>query len=184
MFEFQYYGGIYKPSQHILEKFMLFVLVGGEEVSLYHMLRDGLIKESPDKKRVFLSQFDTIKIFISQQGFGIPKRYHSFYLQLRTMGTPSGGKVTILPFSLHESQFHFMANAKFLTKKQILDYLPQESGSKKFLAAQGMLPLTLLKEMIQIRKPDLKKGVRVIRFERKQKTSNARGEIICHNGQK
>lgn len=168
MFEFQYHGGIYKPSQHVLEKFMLFVLISGEEVSLYHMLRDGLVKESPDKKRVFLSQFDVVKLFVSQQGFGIPKRYHSFYLQLKPLGI-TGSKVTVLPFSLRKSQFHFMANARFLTKKQVLEYLPLESESKKFIAAQDMLPLAVLKDMIQVRKPDLKKGVRVIRFERNKK---------------
>ena len=158
---FKFSGGVTKPTFHQTEKFLLFFVVGGREVPMYQMLRDGLVVKVKEGGDEYQTSNNVMKVFVLQSGFGIPKRYHSFYFRL--VALPSA-IVTILPFSgVKKDGFFFEGTCKFLSKSQITVLLDKEGESQRFVARQEALPLDTLRSMVRVDKSVLKKGVRCIR---------------------
>lgn len=159
-FEFQYHGGVKKPTPHTVEKFLLFFVIAGKEIPAYQMQRDSLLFQKADVDPfTFVTGNNIAKLFIGQQGFGIARKYHSFYMKLLSGPRP---EVTIKPFSL--DTFFFTGKVSFLKKSQVIGLLDKGSESTKFLENQMVLPLDLLRKIVTVDKTDLKKDVRHVRI--------------------
>lgn len=163
-YRFKFKGGVIKPSEYNTEKFLLFFIVGGKEIPLYKMRENGLVwqeeKRDPNK---FGTSHRAVKLFVLQQGFGIVKRFYSFYMELQDRGQI----VEIVPFSGQKTGFVFSGMARFLKKSEALALLPEDAMSRKFLKRQAMLPVDTLRSMITIDRGEMRKGVRHIRVGRK-----------------
>lgn len=164
-FRFEFKGGITKPDQWQTEKFMLFVVIGGVEVPLYQLVRDGLVEEV--SKHEYESSYDLFKVFMWSQdaSFGnANKRFYSFYVRLKLVSDDEAPTVTIKPFGWDRVDFFFKAKCRFLKKSQILEELSNDSQSREFVKRQAPLPVQTIKELISVEEPDIKKGVRRIRI--------------------
>lgn len=164
-YRFLYKGGITKPDNYQTEKMFVFVVIGGQEVPLYQLVRDGLVTEVSNQE--YESSYDLFKIFLSSQdaSFGSAnRRFYSFYVRLKLVTDDESPTVTIRPFGWDRVDFYFKAKCLFLKKSQILEELSDSSQSKEFVKRQGPLPVKLLKELISVEEPDIKKGVRRIRI--------------------
>lgn len=170
--EFVFHGGVVKPSTHAVEKFLLFFVVGGKEVPFHQLRQDGLIQQVESGKDRFLTGLQVGKIFLAQQGFGIPRRYHSFYFHL--IEGPSE-LVTILPFAGRKVELKFQGKIRFLNKTQILALLDPSNQSRGFVERQVSLPLDVLKSLISVEKATAE-DVRHVRIgKRKKKTESLTG---------
>lgn len=171
MFHFQFQGGVIKPSEHSLEKFLLFFLVGGKtEVPLYQLLRDGLVQRVRDGGDEFVTSYDVAKLFVLRKGFGIAPKHYSFYMRLKER---NGAVVQVLPFSgtAGGHGFYFKACCNFLTRTEVLDILPEDIESRIFVERQETLSLDLLEKMVSVDKSEMKKGIRVVRIGQKGEKS-------------
>jgi hypothetical protein len=163
LFEFEYKGGAHKTSEHVNEKFMLFFIIGGKEVPIYQMMREGLVVKPEWNKDVYQTEFRYAKLFVSQKGFGIPSRYYPFYIKMYSESTPYP-LVTVKPFSVDKTGFIFRAKCSFLQKDVVLEILEENNPSRKFLEMQEFLPLDTIRQMITVDRSQLKKNVRGVRI--------------------
>ena len=180
-YEFEFRGGIQKLSIHASVKFMLFFIVGGQEIPFYQMKRDGLVMQPTAREEYrYLTHHQVAKIFVGTNGYQSPVRFHSFYFKLMEVGP----MVTILPFpevmkfknpsaGFNPSDktsfnpmchFSFKGKGTFLTKKQVLDLLDPEVPSRTFLKRQEMLPIDTLRAMVTIDRSVMRKGLRHVRI--------------------
>lgn len=188
-YDFTYKGGVLKKSRHLNEKFLLFFIVGGKEIPIYQMKENNLVwakgaypaRLSPSGVSFPQSTFvptgtmeagnyatasNVVKVFLSHSGFGQQSKYYSFYLKLLS---GAGNVVTIVPFSGANSGFSFKATAKFLKKKEVMEVLSEESQSWSFLQRQKMLPIDILRSVVEIDKSHVRKGIRHIKVGKKGK---------------
>ena len=159
-FEFEFKGGVVKPTAHQIEKFLLFFVIGGEEIPFYQLMKDSLIVQMTEATPKYSTGNGICKLFISEQGFGIAKRYTSFYMRLLSGARPD---VIVHPFSLERSSLYFKAKVSFLKKSQVLKILGEENPSRRFVENQRTLPIDTLQKMIKINRSELRKGVRHVR---------------------
>lgn len=179
MLQFKYVGGSRKPTEHTIEKFMLFLVVGGKEMSFHDLKKLGYVNKAANTKdfldlnrdaqitrlfqkaETYASNYTTtykyLKIFISEQGFGIRKRYVSFYFQL----SPAGNKVKIVPFSGEASPFYFEAVGRFLSKEEVKKIVADEN-SLYFYSRQPRLPKEEIRKLITVDRTHLQKNMRKI----------------------
>jgi hypothetical protein len=162
-YEFQFSGGVQKPNFHQSAKYLLFFVVGGQEVPFYQMQREGLILQPQSMEKKYTTSHNIVKLFVGCSGFDLPNRYYSFYIKLLEGGAPI---VTIrhFPGVTQQTDFHFQARGKFLTKKQALEVLAADCDSRQFLVRQSMLPLDTLRAMVTIDRSVLREGVRHVRI--------------------
>jgi len=159
--KFKWRGGAVKSQQHRLEKFMLFFLVNGNEVPFYQMKENSLVVQVHEKDEDYWQcVYPIVKVFVSEQGFGIRKRYYSFYIR---MGN-AFPLVTLKPFSVDKTGYFFQAQGSFISNKAAIKLLGEGSESARFVSRQGMLPVDTLRKMITIDKTVLRKGIRAIRI--------------------
>ena len=190
MYRFEFKGGSRKPSEHQLEKFFLFFVIGGQEYPLYNLTRDGRVNRVdvgppvagtimpssvPTQERDGLAKYSTshniCKLFSSIQGFGMRKTFYSFFMRLFDENEPAD-TVTIYPFSLNDrinEKYMFRGKVSFLSNNEALGLFDKDSQSRKFVERQGMLPKATLKQIIHVDKSHRKKGVRAVRLGNKQK---------------
>lgn len=161
---FIYKGGIANLNRYDKEKFLLFFVIEGVEIPIYQMIRDGLVFQG-EKSTEFFTMHRIAKIFVSQQGFGIQKKYHSFYIELMPdeQVTP---KITVTSFS-KEANMTLIGKFHFLKKQRVLKILGKESLSYRFIKQQQPLPIKKLNEMISIDRSDMRKNVRCVRIRSK-----------------
>lgn len=162
MFQFTYHGGSRKSSEHSIEKFMLFFVVGGKEMTFYDMKKLGYV-ESTEVQHSYVTDYKHLKIFISEQGFGIRKRYLSFYFELSS----AGNKIKIMPFLKQVSPFMFEGIGRFLRRKEIRELVTDEH-SLYFYENQPKLPKNILLELVEIDKTHMKKDMRKITILKKE----------------
>jgi len=158
---FTYRGGVVKPTTHTVEKFLLFFLVDGREIPVHQLLRDGLVMCLSDKSLEFTTGLTVAKLFVGQQGFGVQKKYHSFYFRFVDEQVEV---VTIRPFMTKLALF-FTARIRFLNRAQVLGLLSEDSQSRMFVEKQGPLPLDTLRAMITVERVG-EKGVRHVRIRK------------------
>lgn len=163
MFSFSFRGGVVKPSEHTSEKFLLFFLMGDQEVPMYTMLKEGFASRVEDGTDKFVTTHNVCKLFVSQQGFGIQKRFHSFYIKMDS----TAPTLEILPYAGRNLNFFFKAQAKIMERKEVLELLPNGLESKGFYERQEVLPLNLYERMVHIDRSALKKGVRQVQVGKK-----------------
>lgn len=162
MNNFSYQGGVVNLTQHRNEKFLLFFVVGGNEIPMYQMLNDGLVLKTGLKAHHFATKHKVAKLFVSQQGFGIQKMFHSFYIEFRS--EQSAPNVTVFPFSIKETQMCLTGQFRFLKKQEVLDSLDDKSVSYQFAKKQQPLPVATISKMITVDRTNLRKGVRHVRL--------------------
>lgn len=162
MARFEYRGGVIKPNEHQSEKFLLFFLVGDEEVMFHQMLQDGLAVRVKAGKDEFTTPYEVAKVFVSQQGFGIEKRFHSFYLKFDD-GSPT---IEIFPYSGKDKYvpLYFKGKCHLMDKKEVMEVLPEGSTSSRFFSKQETLALDLQDRMVRVDKSNIKEGIRVVRI--------------------
>ena len=165
-YKFSFHGGVFRRDPYTIEKFLLFWVVGGEEIHNYQMLRDSLVVRASEKNpHEFISGHKICKLFLAEQGNRVSRRHYSFYFQLLDESNPL---VTIRPFD-RELDFYFQGHLSFLKKSQVLKLLNKDCQSRTFLLRQEMLPIETLKRLITVDKTVLKRGVRKIRLGGKNK---------------
>lgn len=159
MNNFFFKGGVHQHTKHHSEKMLLYFLTGGRETSFYNLKQTGIIKPSTLTGDDYCSPFDICKIFVFQSGFGIPKKYYSFYFHIKE----EGNFVKILPFSLEKTGYEFKAKGNFLKVSQVKKYLSSDSSSYSFLSVSNPLPIATLKSMVTINRESSLHNVRKIR---------------------
>lgn len=164
-YNFTFQGGASKPSDHTVEKFLMFFVVGGEEIPLHQMVSEGLVWRDAGYSGKYLTNHNVAKIFMSYQGFGIEKRYTSLYFK---MLDKTSAKVEITPFS-GRTHYHFKGTVSFLTKREVLALLDEESDSYFWAKRLRIPPKEVLRTIIKVDKSELLKGVRKIRVGRKRR---------------
>jgi len=161
-FKFEFNGGVQKRDMHNIEKFFMFFVVGGKEMPLYQMRKNGLVARETEVEPIYTTTNNYAKVFILQKGFGVATRYTSFYMQLLRGSAPD---VIIKPFSLDDTGYYFRGKVRFLKKSETLKLLTDDSQSKGFVERSTLLPLETLRKLITIDKSNLKKGVRAIKIK-------------------
>jgi hypothetical protein len=156
------------------------MVVGGEEVSLHQMKKNGLVDmravddgDGHARMEFATSVSNIAKIFVQDTAKDL-KRWYSFYFRIKTKTSPL---VTIRPFPpasyLKEGDtgvltgFFFRARGGFLTQNEALEILSAESPSRGYLKNQRLLPIETLKKMVTIDRNVLREGVRVVRIGNK-----------------
>jgi len=169
-FQFEYNGGVWKPTDHTTEKFLLFFVVGGKEISFHQAKKEGLVAEQSRGVQKYSTGLNIAKVFIGEQGFGIARRFHSFYLKL---STSQKQVVTIRSFSNREnqSQFYFKGTVNFLKNHEALELLDPDIPSARFVGQQRALPVDLLRDMVEVDKSAIRKGIRKVRIGRRSNLS-------------
>lgn len=174
MLQFKYVGGSRKPTDHTMEKFMLFFVVGGKEMSFHELKKLGYVSHplGTDNKgpspfanvdglisyaASYTTVYKYIKLFILEQGFGIRKRYVSFYFEL----SPAGNKIKIVPFTGEASPFSFEAVGRFLPKEEVKKIVTNEN-SLFFYDRQPKWPREVLRKLITVDRTYLQKNMRKI----------------------
>ncbi len=174
--EFEYSGGVTKPSTHTVEKFLLFFVVDGREVPMYQLERDTLVMKATTGGNKYLTGLTVGKLFCGFQGFGVPRRFHSFYFRFVD---GSAEKVTIRPFTVADkgpshSEMFFSGKIRFLNRTQVLGLLQEGQESRHFVERQAALPLDVLHKMIQVERTEVK-DVRHVRIGAGRKKGNLSG---------
>lgn len=169
-FDFRFKGGVVKPTEHTVEKFLLFIVVGGHELPMYQALRDGLVirPDSMEPERYAMSG-NVLKLFIAQQGFGVPKRFHSFYLRLVDDSAPM---IKVMPFSVEKTGMYFLSSARFMDKQEVMTLLDASCESRSYVERQETLPLNLLRSMVLVDRSEQRKNVRMVRIGDKVQETN------------
>jgi len=162
--EFIYKGGVVKPTTHTVEKFLLFFVIDGKEVPLHQLRRDGLVQQAQEGGDRFLTGLTVGKIFLAQQGFGIARRYHSFYF--RFVDGPSE-MVTIRGYGGDKVGLVMKAKVRFLNRSQVLDLLHPENESRPFVERQAAMPLDVLRQLVTVERVKIE-DVRHVRIGRKR----------------
>lgn len=181
--KFFYKGGIFKPRDHVTGKFLLWFVVGGEEIAFSQAKADGLVTPvlsqnvSLDSRfgPTGFTEFETTltfgKVFLGQNGFGTPSRYYSFYFRFRDGGGHPW--VTIRPFD-HEydpGEHFFKGQISFLKNSEALELLGDDNDSRKWIKRMPILPLETLRSLIEVDRSELRKGVRHIRVGRRSRNN-------------
>jgi hypothetical protein len=160
---FYFKGGVYQSGALHTCKFLLFVLNGNKELSLYDAKKFGIINEpqvdmnnlpgvASDRTCNFETECAVLKIMISETTFGHEKVVHFFYLAL---GSGLNRQiVTIRPASAQARGrgFEFVADAKFLRQSEVLALLDPEGISYKIAMRQRTPTIDRLREIISIEK--------------------------------
>ena len=166
MFQFDFNGGVVKPTEHVNEKFLLFFLVGGKEIPMYQMLNDGLAVRPDWEKMQYQTNFNICKLFVAQKGFGVANRFFSFYMKLLPAGDPAS-IISVRPFSLEKTGLYFKSKLLFLKRDEVLKVIDERSESAKWYQKQGMLATRVLQSMVSVDKSEMKRGVRAVRISKK-----------------
>ena len=161
--------GIWKPNNRHTEKFLIYLVTGEGEVSLYEATQIGLAEEvtSPDnptawggkKVKYYTTNLTYLKVFSFQSKFGGGSIYHSFYFQL---DSTNNSIIKILPFGMDKSEHFFEARGRLLKKKEALQIV--KGASRGFLIKQQPLNVSLLKSVIKQKKieEEVTRKIRVI----------------------
>ena len=168
-YTFRYKGGVVKPGDHEVEKFLLFFVMEGQEIPFYQMQKESLLVRVKDTDPEWQTANNVMKLFVGQQGFNVPRRFYSFFLRLEE----NAPLVTVKPFSLDRTGMFFQAQAKFLSNKDAIELIDEDSQSRKFVAKQGLLPLNVLRSMVTVDRTILRKGVRAMRIGQQKKKGEA-----------
>lgn len=163
---FEYHGGVVKPTTHTVEKFLLFFVVDGREIPIHQLIRDGLVMKLSEKGNDYTTGLTVAKLFVGQQGFGIPKKYHSFYFRFVE---DKDEMVTVRPFGGQKLGLAFRAKIRFLNRAQTLGLLGKDCESRPFVERQAPLPLDTLRAMITVERVE-DKDVRHVRIRQKAKS--------------
>lgn len=165
-FEFQFNGGVVRPTDHTNEKFLMFFLVGGEEVPFYQMVQNSLVLRKVPDVPAYTTHTQYGKIFIGQQGFGVQRRFYSFYFKFVNDNTRP--MINIHPFSGEELGLFFSGTISFLKKSEVYDLLSPANESRKYLKSQMMMPVDVLRSLVTVDRSALKKGVRHVRIKKRR----------------
>ena len=179
---FKYKGGAeINRDEQSTEKFLLFLIIGGKEVPYYELRSNNLVDQEfndpfdgqmgsvnpavNNPATWFTTKAEYGKLFVCQSGYGIQKKFFSFYFRfLKTNPSPI---VTIKPFTGDKTGFFFRGMISFLKKRETKEILDPSSLSLKYLEEQILLPLPVLKQMVTVDRTILRKGLRQIRIKGK-----------------
>lgn len=182
-YHFKFKGGVNKPTTQSTEKFFIFFVIGGEEIPLHTMLREGLVWRKQDDmgfdvQDQYVTGANVAKIFTSAIAFGEPKRFHSFYIRFVDDNPP----VTIIGFGERSKSHCFEGHISFLKNSEIMAILGEDNPSRRFVSMQKTLPVDTLRRLITVDRSALKKGVRHIRIgARRGKRNRLQEEEVVQN---
>lgn len=189
------------PSTRSAEKFLLFLVIDGQEIPFFQCRRSGVVDEvwsvADDKPEIgtgrtrksnpeYYLTHDTIwsrhhtnglystpatygKLFVSQSGFGVPKRYQSFYFKFME---PPHPPVNVTTFANADANavptLFFRGRISFLSSKEVHKLLPAESDSLKYYANQAKLAADSIRSIIKVDRAEqtANLNVRVLKIRR------------------
>lgn len=166
-YNFKFKGGVTKPHFWSAEKMLVFVVIGGKDVPLYQLVKEGLITQIEDES--YQSHYDTIKLFVSTETtrFGsASKLSHNFYIRL--LKNDIAPLVVIKALKEKEApSFSFSGQFRFLKKGEVRSLLT-DPVSLRYFKHQSSLPKRKLLEMVTVNRDHLKRGIRAIKFNLKK----------------
>jgi len=165
-FQFEFNGGSHRESG---DKFLLFLVVNGQEEILYQAKSLGLIRPSltVNDPRFMETSHQIIKIF-ALANVHDSKIIQSFYFEMSE--DVGANRVEIRPLNGADRGHYFRSHGRFLKKKEILSILGGDNPSRPFVERQRTLPRETLRRMITIERPVLAfEGRRVGRKVKKKK---------------
>lgn len=162
MYDFVFKGGVRSDSPHHTEKFLVFCVSQGLEISFYEALRLGLLQQD---RSTGLNHYKAVpnhlKIFAFQSRFTQTRQSYSFFVRL----DPSGADITLKGFGLGAGGFIFSTRGEVLKKSAALGLLDANGISYKLLQHQSPLPKILRRQMREIKyreeRPDIIRKIRV-----------------------
>lgn len=148
--KFKFVGGIREASQDHTEKFLLFLVNGGEELAFYEAKKYGLIRNVLEGTRPVPDQYESdiiyAKLFCFQHRYRGSQQLYSFYFRY----DEEGPIVTLKGFGFGAGGFIFESKGTLLKKTDALD-LVKDITSREFIRRQSPLPKMVRKQMVQIR---------------------------------
>lgn len=166
MNEFEFKGGIQTRQGGGTCKFLLFLLNGQKEVSLHEAIKfnfakrkeaDSIVNWSPD---IYQTDLPIAKLVMFEDaGFGKEKLSQSFWLAL---GKKLERQIVTIKPRLPQAVsagYHFVGEASFMKKSEVLALLDEESVSAKVLMCQRTPAVSVLKQIINIERIGLPKTV-------------------------
>jgi len=157
---FKFKGGVRCEDDSHVEKFLLFVVAGGEELHLHQAKQHGLIiPEHTAGYDWFKSRVEHVKVFCYESRFGARRMQHNFVIRL----DPNGADINLKGFGLGLGNFGFQAKGEVLKRKDALT-LFGPGLSRTMLEAQTPLPKLLRKQMLSVVYNDVKTVTRKIRI--------------------
>jgi hypothetical protein len=180
VFTYEFNGGVDQPNIQNTVKFLLFFVVGGQEIPQYQMVQNGQVTSgladavTMDRysrvvlaKPCYTTKHNVVKLFVRSSGDNLPNRFFSFYFRLAGQGAP---EVTIKPFpGCQMFNYYFKARGNFLTKNQALGLLSKDCPSRMYLKRQEMLSKETLRSMIKIDRSAEREGIRHLRIGKRRK---------------
>ena len=142
--QFKFKGGTIQMGEHPNKKtckFFLFLICDKQEKILGQALSQGYAV-SLDKGKL-QSKVANVKVFLSQQGFGLRKTFMSYYIDL---SNPKK-RIRITGF---DGDSVFEANGRFLRKGEVADLIGKETPSYKYFINQSRLPLSEIEKLVSI----------------------------------
>jgi hypothetical protein len=164
----------------------LFFVVGGQEVSFWQCLKNGLIEQKPfeslpEHERLvhlfpaagivskhYSTNIDTAKIFVSISGFGVQRRTHAFYVKFHR-STDIKPMLTFNPITPTKQDFFFSSKCTPLKKSQVLKLLSPSCPSLKYIDRQMTVPVSILERLITVDRSEITKGIRKVRIKNKKR---------------
>lgn len=158
-YSFTFHGGVYKPTGGKIYKFLLFVVTGGEEISLKMALSYELVRIIEQTSPVgaasvgYETSCEVIKLLVHEMEFGKPKFFCPLYLHLGQ--NLDGRDIEITPRAKEAkgAGWHFQASARFLKRSEVMSLFAPTHISYKILEKWSLPPVPILKEFIKIIKP-------------------------------
>lgn len=157
MFGFSYKGGT-QVQDNKTYKFLAVVLDPPDEMFLYDALKKSMVYKDHDAMALdsyridmptpYTTSYPYIKLFTAQNGFGLQKKYVSFYVMLTNL---SDTIIRINPFG-HESiqsGKYFEARGKLLSPLEIEALVSEQAYM--FYQKQTYLSRQELSEMVQVK---------------------------------
>lgn len=157
-FHLAFKGGTDKRDDATFKFFCFFRIEEGREVSevmLYRAEKRGIITRAAEldlqeDELVGVPHYSAlvpdVKIFASSAGFGVQKRYYSYFIRL---DATSPKIITIRPFGLKYGQA-FRARGRFLTPAEVKEMYGEDSETYQFYTRQTYLSKYELQDYVTI----------------------------------
>lgn len=151
MYKFRYSGGVRRiagVSTDAVEHFVLYQIMGGEEISVFGLIKQGIIGVSDNGTLSTDCKF--LKVFLKEQDQ--VSSWASFYLELSK--SKSSQIITIVPFRGKGSPPWFLrCKGRFMKRKEYMDILTTGSISYNIAKSMRIPPRQVIQDIITIQRP-------------------------------
>jgi hypothetical protein len=158
---FSFRGGVWSPKGGVTEKFLLFLIVSGKEISLNSAQSYGLVNASGKSSApgnsitVYETAITHAKIFLAETAIRRQRRFNVFYVQFDDATRET---ITVRPYSclyrdpekdaVFPGQMIFKFNGKVLNGKEVESITSGESLS--YYRNQSAMPIMVKDRVVSV----------------------------------